>query len=1138
MHHLALSKKYILMKLKNTLLLSFLFLGTFFTSKAQSIFAPNLDFEMGTTANWIYYSGTNTTPFMPGSPVWTLVTCAPVPTLHTITNTSMPPDKLALIPVVGDGFYSLKLGKDSAYLNADAASYNIHVPVTGGTFKVTYWYALVMEDPGHPPSMQPRFEINVTDSSSGLSIPCNSYTMIVGAPGFLTSTKTGISYKPWSRGIIDLSGMPGKTVIISFKVGGCTAKGHFGYAYVDMNTGVSGITTPPCHAVTDTLAGPTGDSLYYWTDSATFTATYGTSQTLVIPSPTVTTTYALIATPYAAYGCPDTLFTTIRPGFATNKSHDTTICTGTSISLADVATGIYAPFTYSWSPSTGLSCTTCSTVTATPPAGKTNYLVTVNNSLGCYTTDTIKVYAVSLLSAITGTKSLCTSTTSTLSNSVSGGSWTSSNTVAATIGLSTGVVTPLSAGTSVITYSIGGSCMVTTTVTVHASPGPVVGAAVICTGSAITLSDGIGGGSWTSSNTAIATVGSLTGTVTGLISGTAAITYSIAGCSSLTTVTVCTMPGPITGIPNICSGASTTYTDAVSGGLWTSGNMAVATIGSSTGIATGLSTGSSVITYTIGSCEVYATLSVDPAPVPFTGYSGICTGATATLSDAVSGGSWTSSLTSVAAIGLTSGIVTGISAGTTSITYAIGGCIIYTAVTISTSPGPITGVTGICAGDTKTLSDAVSGGVWGTGSTSIATIGATTGILSGISAGTVFIFYTFGVCSVSTWITVNPLPASSASLSSICSDNDTLSASGGATYSWSPSTGLSCTTCKITTVNPSATTTYTVTGTNSFGCSDIATITVNGDRIFGHITFSGTLPDTLDMNVWLIQFNPTDSSITALDSTMTCVTGGINYYEFDHEPAGYYMVKGMLLFGNPPGASGYVPTYSLSSPHWDSAATVSHSGGSDSMHITMVYGTVPAGPGFIGGYVYSGAGKRTTGDAPVRGILIFLEDAASHVLSHTYTDGTGAYSFSNLALGDYLIYPEDYGYKTTYAAITLNDANISANGVDFRQYLTSKIIIPYTDRTDIKTISSNGDLKIYPNPTSGELNIQWTNQQTRNADLEITDVIGRKLYKSVISMNASSGQVQVNVNGLNEGVYMITIKSDYIYYCGKLMIQK
>lgn len=72
-------------------------------------------------------------------------------------------------------------------------------------------------------------------------------------------------------------------------------------------------------------------------------------------------------------------------------------------------------------------------------------------------------------------------------------------------------------------------------------------------------------------------------------------------------------------------------------------------------------------------------------------------------------------------------------------------------------------------------------------------------------------------------ITVTPSPNAY-----ICtSGSATLTASGGVSYTWSPSNGLNVTTGAVVVATRSTTATYTVIGTNSNGCSNKATVTVS-----------------------------------------------------------------------------------------------------------------------------------------------------------------------------------------------------------------------------------------------------------------------------------------------------------------------
>lgn len=75
-----------------------------------------------------------------------------------------------------------------------------------------------------------------------------------------------------------------------------------------------------------------------------------------------------------------------------------------------------------------------------------------------------------------------------------------------------------------------------------------------------------------------------------------------------------------------------------------------------------------------------------------------------------------------------------------------------------------------------------------------------------------------------------PTPNAGTDVTTDCtSPTATLTATGGGTYSWSPSTGLSGTTGASVTADPAATTTYTVTVTGSNGCtaSDAVIVTVD-----------------------------------------------------------------------------------------------------------------------------------------------------------------------------------------------------------------------------------------------------------------------------------------------------------------------
>jgi hypothetical protein len=352
-----------------------------------------------------------------------------------------------------------------------------------------------------------------------------------------------------------------------------------------------------------------------------------------------------------------------------------------------------------------------------------------------------------------------------------------------------------------------------------AGPGPITGTAATCPGSTTALSDAIGGGTWSSSATPVATV-SASGVVYGVSTGTTNISYTVGGCSVGIAVNVANVPA-LVGTMNVCPGGTTQLSDALPGGTWSSGTGSVATV-SGSGLVYGVNPGTSVITYTRGGCSATATVTVSSLPA-ITGGNSVCVGSTINLSDATGGGVWSSSNTTNATVS-TTGVVSGAAVGNTVITYALGSCSVTTTVTVGNAIAAITGTNLFCVTSQVNLSDATAGGTWSSSNNAVATVSGTVTV-HGASAGTATISYNIGGCSATYPVTVDPNNAGTISgKDSICKGSGhviTLSdnISGG---TWSSATPTKATVDPVTgvvtaIVNGAATATINYVVTNTCG---------------------------------------------------------------------------------------------------------------------------------------------------------------------------------------------------------------------------------------------------------------------------------------------------------------------------------
>ncbi len=553
----------------------------------------------------------------------------------------------------------------------------------------------------------------------------------------------------------------------------------------------------------------------------------------------------------------DSVRVTPYVGPITGQDH---VCVGSTITLSNITTGgVWA------SNNTAVATVNTSTgvVTGVTPGTTTiNYTVTIN-SVSTTQTKVVTVYANPLVNAISGLSSLCENNTIVLGSSPAGGVWSSNNTAVATVNSSTGVVTAISAGVATISYAVTNvnGCMSTVikNITVYANPvvGQIGGNPNVCVGKTTLLSNTASGGVWSSNNMSVAIINSSTGVVTGLSAGVAMISYSVTNSNNCNTtvtqvVNVYTSPlvSSILGVSSVCVNNVTILSSSPSGGVWSSSNTLVATVDVVTGHVLGIAAGTSVISYTVtngGVCSKTVTkdiiVNTNPVSVsPILGTLSICVNCVRNLSNATSGGVWSSSNTSIATVNI-NGQVTGIAAGTTSISYTVtssNGCSITESVLFTVYPNPIvspiTGNPVTCVGSTTQLTSSPAGGAWSSNNTSVATIDAVSGLVTGVFGGTALIGYTVSdvngcITTVTQLVTVNvgPLVSPIMGTGNICVAQTTVlsnSTSGGI---WTSSNTA------VATINSSGVVTglsagsaiisYTVTGSN--GCSTSSTKTVN-----------------------------------------------------------------------------------------------------------------------------------------------------------------------------------------------------------------------------------------------------------------------------------------------------------------------
>jgi gliding motility-associated-like protein len=602
---------------------------------------------------------------------------------------------------------------------------------------------------------------------------------------------------------------------------------------------VTASPTVVCVPGSSTLTATGGPSA----SSYTWTASQGpaiSNTNIAVVSPTANTTYTVLT---SVPGCTSGIVVTVPVSSAPSLTltPNSSICNGQSITLN--ASGAAS---YTWAPGATLSSTNGAVVTATP-ATTTNYTVTGSNGV-CTNTAvvTVTVAASVSVSVTPGNTTICLGQSANLV--ASGGStytWTASS---GTNPASTASVTVSPTTTTTYTVLTGsGTCTAQAVANVSVAPAFTLNvtpaSTTICNGTTVTLNaSGASSYSWSPTTALSATTGANVNA-----SPSSDITYTVTGsngvCSNTAIASVTVNPAASVSVTpastTICSGQNTslvasggsTYTWTASSGTAPAGTASVTASPTITTTYTVITGSGTCTTSAVATVSVSPLFTVTATPATTT----ICNGGTGVTLTGSGGTSYTwapnTNLSSTSGTTVNANPTADVNYTVTSVNGACTSTAVATVSVNTVNTSATTSSINYCLGGapvTLTGSGATTYS-WapGTGlsSTSGTTVSATPSITTTYS-----VTGTTGSCSSNTVITVTVVPSDSIHVSAtstvVCSGSasPTLTATGVNTYTWLPG-GAQTSTIQASSFT---TTSYTVTGNSTSGCSGIpAVITVS-----------------------------------------------------------------------------------------------------------------------------------------------------------------------------------------------------------------------------------------------------------------------------------------------------------------------
>ena len=307
------------------------------------------------------------------------------------------------------------------------------------------------------------------------------------------------------------------------------------------------------------------------------------------------------------------------------------------------------------------------------------------------------------------------------------------------------------------------------------------------------------------------------------------------------------------------------------------------------------------------------------------------------------------------------------------------------------------------------------------------------------------------------------------------------------------------------------------------GCNDIRcklVLTPNYYKLGGQ-AFIGSTPinnptHNGDTGMAVLYRQRPDMSLIAVDTNI--------FYEY-----GYYWFPDMMELpyvikvGLTEGSAHYekvIPSYYPSKMIWQQAATVILDEDMFETHISLIeISDVENGIGGIKGRVTNDVRWDLSSVRLYDNVPVILTDESSQPLAWTRTNGSGQFSFNNIAFGQYLVYADVTGLYSLPQSVTLDENYPNADSIYIRMSVTAPLNIyePFEDMISI--------VSLYPNPADNSINLGISSEEQTPVGIVVYNQLGQKMIGQDQLLYKGENKLEINISNLPEGIYFLRLQA-------------
>jgi len=310
--------------------------------------------------------------------------------------------------------------------------------------------------------------------------------------------------------------------------------------------------------------------------------------------------------------------------------------------------------------------------------------------------------------------------------------------------------------------------------------------------------------------------------------------------------------------------------------------------------------------------------------------------------------------------------------------------------------------------------------------------------------------------------------------------------------------------------------TVTLTTVDSTGCAWTSQQTYEVHTTIYNLYGYAYMGDSLFVDHGLAELIRSDSG--AVNTVASQEFGdSLGLYHFGNVLPGHYYVRVTLL---PSSAyyGQYVPTYYHDAVNWGNATLIELGQPNNPYNIHMHHvNSYSPGNGNISGTITQN-GKYNGNGTPAANVEILLLDVSDQILAFTMTNTNGEFSFTDMAMGTYKVYPEMIEKTTTPTTVILDATHPGANVVFAIQGGNISGIHNEIAQSDF-VISD-----IYPNPVSDVANLTINTLHATRVSLSLYSITGEFVRDIPVVLHQGTNKIAIPVSDLRKGLYYVKVE--------------